>query len=173
MESAHDGGVNRIFNSERFAFVLRVGLERSHHLLLLDFGELRSRDNGDLLLLVEFTVQLNVPLRDLANEYETFVLGQHGQEVHRDGVELSSLLEDAVEVLDFLFADTTVLGEEFEVFGVLVELTEVNHVFVDVEESGVVGSGGEKNTGIATFNSVLLAWRLVVGGGVDNLDVAN
>ena len=53
------------------------------------------------------------------------------------------------------------------------ELTEVNHVFVDVEESGVVGSGGEKNTGIATFNSVLLAWRLVVGGGVDNLDVAN
>jgi len=139
----------------------------------LGFGERLSGDNGDLLLLVELGVELCELVGDLVDEDEALVLGQDGEEIHGDGGEVGGLGQDLVERGDFFFADATVLGEQSEIFRVLVEFGKVDHVFVDLEESGVLGSGGEKNTGIASFDGVLLAGRLVVGGGVNNLDVAN
>ena len=139
----------------------------------MGFGERLSGDNGDLLLLVELGVELCELVGDLVDEDEALVLGQDGEEIHGDGGEVGGLGQDLVERGDFFFADATVLGEQSEIFRVLVEFGKVDHVFVDLEESGVLGSGGEKNTGIASFDGVLLAGRLVVGGGVNNLDVAN
>ena len=132
-----------------------------------------SGDNGDLLLLVELGVEFRELVGDLVDEHEALVLGQDGEEIHGDGGEVGGLGQDPVEGSDFFFANATVLSQQSEIFRVLVELCKVDHVFVDVEESRVSGSGGEKNTGIASFDSVLLAGRLVVGRRLNNLDVAN
>lgn len=132
------------------------------HLAALGLGKLLSRDDSDFLLLVELLVKLLVLLTNVLNEDETLVLGQHGQEVMSDIVEGSGLPKGLVKKSDFLNADTSVLGELTEDLGVSVELGQVHHILIDLEEGVVLGGSCEEHVGVATLDSVLVAGSLVV-----------
>jgi len=119
--------------------------------------------------LVEFLVLLG----DFLQVDQTLVLGEDGQEVESNVAELGSLAEGFVQLLDFFAADTTVLGEESELFAVRVEFCQVHHILVDGEESLLLGGSREENGSVTAFDGVLHAGWLVIWGRVALLDVTN
>ena len=81
LKAAHDGLINLVVDGELLALVLGIGLKSCNNLRLLVGAELSSRDNGDLLLLVELLVELGVLLGDLVDEVQALVLSEHSQEL--------------------------------------------------------------------------------------------
>ena len=164
LQTAHDGLVDLVVNRKLLAFVLGVGLEGSNHLGLLVAREGLSRDDRDLFLLVFGLVQLDVLVSNLADEVQALVVGKNGQEVERGVAEGGSLLEGHVQLSNFFAANATVLGEEAEGLTVLVDFLQVAHIFVHGVKGILLGSGREKNAGVATLDGVLLLRGLVVSG---------
>lgn len=152
--------------------VLRIGLEGCEDLLFFGGGEAVGGDDGDLLFLVELLVELGVLFGDLLDEHEALVFGEDFDEADGDCVEVACLLETLVELTDFLDADTRVLGEELEALRVGVELAQELHVFVDVVEGGLLGSGCEEDASVAARDGVFLGGRLVVGSRLNLLHIA-
>jgi len=111
LEATKDGSVNLVVDSELLAFVHGVGLKGRDDLLLLVGGEVASRDDCDLLLLVEGSVQFAVLLCDVDDLSQTLVLGQDYHETQSGLAESSSLLESFVELSDLFRTNTTVFGE--------------------------------------------------------------
>lgn len=96
LQAADDARVHLVLNREGLALVLGVRLEGSKHLRFLAGVELICGDDGDFLLPIELLVQSLVQIRDLLDIDQTLVLGQHGQEVESDGVEVSRLFQGLV-----------------------------------------------------------------------------
>ena len=132
-----------------------------------------SRDDGDLLLLVELLIKLGVFLTNGLDEGESLVFGQNLEELNGKWVEIGDALQSLVELGDFLHTDSCVLGEKLETLRVVVEALDVGHILVDGVEGFLLGGGGEENGGISSLDGVLLGWGLVVWGRVDLLNVSN
>jgi len=162
-----------VLDSECFASVGGVGLESLKHLAFLGGGEGSSRDDSDLLLLVEGSVVPLVLLGDFLDEVKTLVFGKNFHESHSLGAERSSFKESSVESLDFSLTDTLVIGEHSEVFRVLVEVTDVRHVFVDSKELLVHRCGGEQDRGVPSFDSLFLDGADVSFNGVDSGNISS
>ena len=162
LKATKDGLINLVVNSELLAGVLGVGLEGGDNLRLLVGVELRGRDDGDLLLLVELLVELGVLVGDAVEAVETLVLVQHLNESLGGSADTSNFLKDHVELSNLLRSDALVLSEESEHFAVLVDLLEVAHILEDVVEVAVHGGSGEEYAGVTAINGVFLGGRLVV-----------
>ena len=162
LKATKDGLINLVVNSELLAGVLGVGLEGGDNLRLLVGVELRGRDDGDLLLLVELLVELGVLVRDAVEAVETLVLVQHLDESLSGSADTSNFLKDLVELSNLLRSDALVLSEESEHLAVLVDLLEVAHILEDVVEVAVHGGSGEEYAGVTAINGVFLGGRLVV-----------
>lgn len=74
-------------------------------------------------------------------------------------------------MLDLFRADTSVLSEELERLGVIIQSFDVGDVFVDGVESLSLRSTGEEDGSVSTLDGVLLGRRLVVWGRLDLLNV--
>lgn len=171
LQSAEDGLFDLELDDELLALVLGVGLESCEHLLLLLSGEAVSRNDGDLLFLVELLVKLGVLLSDLLDEHQALVLGEDLNEADGNFVEVAGLTQTCVEGADLLATDTGILGEHLETFAVSVDLSKEFHVFEDVVKGTVLGGGGEKDGCVAAWNGVLLRGGLVVGSRLNLLDI--
>jgi len=118
-------------------------------------------------------VKLAVSIGNLTNVDESLVLGQHLEELEGDIAEWSGGLESLVKLLDLLGSDSLVLSEESEGLAVGEELLKIFDILENVVELALSGGVSEKNTGVSAFDSIFLAWWLVVWGRLDLLDVAN
>jgi hypothetical protein len=171
LETTLDSGVNLVLDGESLAGVLGVGLECWEHFSLLNIVQSLSRDNSDLLLLVELLVELLVFTSDFLNEDETLVLSQHGQEVDWDVIERSSLKQSLVKLANLHGTNTAVLGELAEDFWVGIQFRQVHHVLVDFVKGLLLRCSGEEHVSVATFNSVLVAGGFIVGSAINSLNV--
>jgi len=156
LETTLDRFVNGEVKLEVLTGILWVGLEGREDLGLLAGAQGVSRDDGDLLLLVELLIKLSVFLSDGLDEGESLVLSQNLQELNSKWVEIGDTLQSIVEFGDFLDTDTSVLGEKLETLGVIIEALDIGHIFVDGEEGFLLGGGGEENGGISSLDGVLL-----------------
>mmetsp|Transcript_95619 Transcript_95619/g.131494 ORF Transcript_95619/g.131494 Transcript_95619/m.131494 type:complete len:253 (-) Transcript_95619:7-765(-) len=171
LETTKNGGLNLVLNGEFFATVFRVGLESIQNLLLLVGIQFFGRDNGDLLLFVKFLIQLFVLLSDLVDVDKSLVLSEYLKEPEGNTVERSSLGQSIVKLLDFLGANTLVLSELSERFGVLVDLRKILHILVHVVESLILRSSGEEHVRVATLNGVFHGRRHVTRSRINLLDI--
>lgn len=138
------------------ASVLGVALKRGDDLVLLTIREGNGRNDRDLLFLVELLVQFSVLGANLLDVNETLVFSKDSQEVDCGIAERSSLSEGLVEQSHFFGTDTAILSEEAERLAMTIELLQVHHILVYVEEGVVLGGSGEENACIATLDRVLL-----------------
>jgi len=67
----------------------------------------------------------------------------------------SSLFEGLVEQSDFFSTNTAILSEVTERLAMTVELLQIHHILVYVEEGVLLGGSREKNASIATLDRVL------------------
>ncbi len=171
LQSAEDGLFDLELDDEFLALVLGVGLEGCEDLLLFLSGEAVSRNDGDLLFLVELLIELGVLLSDLLDEHEALVLGEDLDEADGHVVEVTGLAQACVEGADLLAADTCVLGEHLEALAVGVDLAKEFHVFEHTVKGAVLGGSGEKDGCIAAWDGVLLGGGLVVGSRLNLLDI--
>jgi hypothetical protein len=77
-----------------------------------------------------------------------------------------------IQKLDFFVTHSCVLRKLAERFAVSVKLRQVHHVFVHIVQCLTRAGSREKNAGVATLNCIFLAWRFVVWGGVDLVDLS-
>lgn len=173
LEASDDGGVYLVLDGECLSSVGGVSLESSEHLAFLGTGESLSRDNSDLLLLVEGSVVSSVLKSNLFDEVKTLVFGEYFHESQSSGVERSSFEEGSVELLDFGRTDTLVIGEHSEVFRGGVEFSNVGHVLVDRVEGFVLRGSREQNVSVSTLNSLFGNGANVTFYGSDLGDVAS
>lgn len=87
--------------------------------------------------------------------------------------ELSCLRQYSVEFIDLLLANTTILSEQEEIFRVFVEFSKVSHVLVHVVEMFFHRGSSEEDTSVAAFNSVFLAWWLVIWHALYDLNITD
>lgn len=121
MKATHDGFVDFVYNSELLSFIRWVSLESREDFTSLIGSEFGCCDDGNLLFLVDLRVELGILLGDFVDEDETLVFSKNLDELHGRCAEWSSLLEASDKFGDFVFTDTTILGEHAEAFAVLVE----------------------------------------------------
>jgi len=79
-------------------------------------------------------------------------------------MEVTNAAQSLIKKLNFSASYTGVLGEELERFGVVIQALDVSHVLENGKERLGLGSGGEENGCVSSFNSVLGKWRLMVFG---------
>lgn len=173
MESTLNGGIDSEIKLELLALVLWVSLKGGEDFATLRVVQLLSGNDGDLLLSIQFLVQLLVPIGNTTNIGESLVLGQNLEEFHGKRLEISNRAQSLVEKSDFLSTDTSVLSELFESLRVLVQRLKVNNILINGEKGTFGGSRREEDGGISTLNSVFLGWWLIIRGGFDNLNITN
>jgi hypothetical protein len=136
-------------------------------------GERSGRNNSDFFFSVELGVELLVSLGDFLDVHKLFVFLEHLNESNSDWLNSSDLNESVSELSNLSRSNTSVLSEELERLGVLVQKLNISHVFVNFEKSVLSGGAAEKNTSISSFNGVLNGWWQVVWGRLNNLNVTN
>jgi len=173
LKTSLDSGVNSVLQLEVFTSIVGVCLQSRKDLSLFTAGERLSGDDGDLLLLVELLVQLDVAGCNSTDVSESLVLSQHFKELNGQRMELAEGVEGLVEQLDLSGSDTCVLSEELERFRVVVQGLNVANVFVNCVQGLVFRSRREEHGGVSSLNGVLLTGRLVAWSALDLLHISN
>ena len=171
LESSEDSAVDLELQYELHAFVSGVFLQRCEHIALLRLVQVLSRDNSDLLLIVEQLVQFKIFLRNVIDVHESLTVAADLDEFVRHVVEVSDRAERIVEGIYFPVADSRVSGEELEIFAVFIERDKVSHVLVNFEKRVLQRGGGEEHGGEPALDCIFVDGGLVVVCGVDSLDV--
>ena len=114
LKSSLDGLINGKFKGEFFSGVQWVGLESGKNLVLLTAVEGLGRDDGDLLLLVKSSVELDVSVNNSLDVDKSLTFSQDFEELDGQWVESSNALESFIEFSHFNLTNTSVLGEGLE-----------------------------------------------------------
>lgn len=160
LKASENSFINLEFNNEFFAFVLWVGLECSKNLLFFFLVQSVSRNDGNLFFFVELLIKLLELFGDFFDEHKSLVFSKNFNEFVSNSTEICSFLKRLVELFNFLKTNSCILGEELESFRVFVQLTKVNHIFVNIIKNSFLRSSGEENWSISAWNSVFLRGRL-------------
>lgn len=134
LQTTFDTWIDGKLELELFAGIVWVCLQSLENFFLLTLGQDLCGDYCDFFFLVQKLVQFLVPLSDTADEREPFVLSKDFQELDGQWMESSDTLKSFVELCDFLETDSSVLGEQEEGFGVIVETLQIHNVFVNGEK---------------------------------------
>jgi hypothetical protein len=114
LKSSFNGLVNGELKGEFFSCVQWVGFECVKNLVLLSAGESIGRDDGDLLLLVQSFVELDVSVGDASDISKSLIFSQDFQELDGQWMESSNALESSVELSHLSLTNSCVLGELLE-----------------------------------------------------------
>jgi hypothetical protein len=173
LETTFDGGIEGEIKDELFTSVSWVSLESSKDLSFLTAWKIFSRDNCNLLFLVQSFVELNIFISNNTNLTKSLVVGQDLQEFDSQRVEISEFLKSNVHLAHLSFTNTSVLCELLERFTVFEKSLDVNDIFVNIEKGSLGRGSSEKNFSISSGNGIILEWWLVTFGRLNLLNITN
>ena len=173
LKTSSDCVIDSVINVELLSSVLWVSLESRKDFSLFGIIEFHSWNDSNFLFFVYLLIKLGISLSNSFQIYKSFVFSKNFQKFKSLFMEISNIFQTLVECLHFSHSDTSILGEESEIFWIVVEVGKILEVLVNVVKSSLFGCRNKQNVGVSTFDCVFLRWWSVISNFISDSDISN